>query len=484
MNRLAVILFLLLKISFAMFGASVAASDTARLDSAFYNNYKYIRFLADGDSARVSDEDFFDNSARMVFRVNKWGLKDIVSFPKEFADTVAPHLRRDSLQLMKVLLRGAASPEGPLRFNRLLGERRAGTLLGFLGEQLQQPVGEELLSQQNDIEDYLSLCTMMRRAGDPDYELVERIVYTYLPVGKYALLKKKLREAQGGRLWYRLFREYYPQLRAARFMLFFKAPPEPAITRDTVPVPTVQPDTIPIRQVIQPCGPSVLPRREFLSVKTNLLFYGAYIPGGYDRWCPIPNIAIEYYPLHGHFTFGASLDIPWWIDYSRHKFFEIRNYQLETRYYFRSGSIERNPPGRGAAFRGWYLQAYVNGGLFEIGFNRDKGWKGEGIGAGVGAGYVMQLSRKGHWRLEFGVQFGWFGCKYDPFQYENLVNLNYHDQLYYYRWKGKAADFKKRQYKFNWLGPTRVGITLTYDLLYRRMQKKGVSFRSKETFNY
>ena len=40
--------------------------------------------------------------------------------------------------------------------------------------------------------------------------------------------------------------------------------------------------------------------------------------------------------------------------------------------------------------------------------------------------------------------------------------------------------FKKRQYRYNWLGPTRVGITLTYDLLYRRINKKGVSFKNYE----
>ena len=90
-----------------------------------------------------------------------------------------------------------------------------------------------------------------------------------------------------------------------------------------------------------------LPRRELLSVKTNVLFDFAYIPAGYDRFCPIPNIAVEYYPLHGHFTFGASLDFPWWKDYDAHKYMEVRNYQVEGRYYFESGDISRRPVGGG-----------------------------------------------------------------------------------------------------------------------------------------
>jgi hypothetical protein len=69
---------------------------------------------------------------------------------------------------------------------------------------------------------------------------------------------------------------------------------------------------------------------------------------------------------------------------------------------------------------------------------------------------------------------------YDPFQFENPVNPNYRDHLYYYKWTGKPADFRRRQYRFTWLGPTRVGITLGYDLLYLRWKKKGVSFKKWE----
>ena len=187
-------------------------------------------------------------------------------------------------------------------------------------------------------------------------------------------------------------------------------------------------------------------------------------------------MALEYFPKHGHFTFGASLDLPWWQDYDGHKYFQVRNWQLETRYYLRSGDIRSNPPGEGAAFRGLYLQAYVHTGVFGICFDADRGWEGEGIGAGVGIGYVLPISRNGHWRLEFQLQAGWFGAKYDPYQYENPVDPNYHDNLYYYKWTLLPELFKERQYRFNWIGPTRIGVTLSYDLLYRRQRSKVPSF--------
>lgn len=217
-----------------------------------------------------------------------------------------------------------------------------------------------------------------------------------------------------------------------------------------------------------------LPRREVLAIKTNLLFYGIYMPG-YNRWCPMPNVALEYYPKKGHFTFGASLDMPWWQDYDAHKYFQIRNWQVESRYYLKTKSHE-------PAYTGWYLQGYVNGGVFGICFDADRGWVGEGVGAGVGVGYVMPVSRDGHWRLELGLQAGFFTCKYDPYQYENPVDPSYKDNLYYYKWTFDPSLFKKRQYRWNWVGPTRIGVTLSYDLLYKRQQKKGVSFKKYEVY--
>ncbi len=222
-----------------------------------------------------------------------------------------------------------------------------------------------------------------------------------------------------------------------------------------------------------------IPRREFLAVKSNLLLDVAYVPG-YNRWCPIPNVALEYYPLHGHFTYGASLDFPWWRHYHDYKFFELRNYQLESRYYFRSGDVGLNKPGQGAAYRGWYLQGYVHGGLYTFCFNADKGWTGEFLGGGLGFGYVTPLSKNGHWRLEFGAQFGYIYSGYDPFQYEYRGLVDLHDDLYYYDWTLPASQFRKRQYRYSWFGPTRIGVTLSYDLLYRRQAKKGVSFKSYE----
>ena len=464
----------------------------SHVDTTAYHNYPYIRFINEGDSAKITDEEFFDIAGKIIFPINKYNLPKRDSLVLQLENEVFPLINRDSLELAYMILRGATSPEGPLRWNNFLGEKRAETILNFIKENLAMPLGDKF-NIELDIEDYRTLCLMMRRAGDKDYGYVQAMCDQYLPKKQTARLKAILASARQGTMWLRLFREYFPRLRAARMVLFFYAPhkfKQPEI-RDITPLPQEPQDVQEPQepqdvqepqesQIVLEQPITKLPRREVLSVKTNMLLYGFYLPGGYNRWCPIPNVALEYYPKHGHFTYGASIDFPWWRSYYEYKFFQVRNYQLEARYYFRSGDIRKRIPGQGAAFRGWYLQGYFGAGLFNICFDKDSGYEGEYLGGGIGAGYVLPLTKKGHWRLEFQLQAGVVYGKYDPYQWENLINPAVHDKIYYYRWTGAAEDFKLRQYRFSWIGPTRVGVTLTYDLLYDRIKKKGVSFRSYE----
>ena len=464
-------------------------------DSAFYSRYPYVIIIDEGDDADISDDYFYRYAASVIFKVSKWDLPTEDKTLNELRETVLPRISRDSLKIVRVKMRGAASPEGPETFNKFLSESRQKALFDFVKDFMQIPQGDSLVLETMT-EDYTYLYKRMMQDGDPDCDKVKRLFDEYMPRQQYAQLKRALRAIDGGRLWRRMLVTYFPSLRAARMVIVCqrKPLPKPAETVTPAEQPATPGDSITPISPINPIAPTDslaerqaretwverYPRRELLSIKTNLLFYGVYMPGGYNRWCPIPNVAIEYYPLHGHFTYGASFDCPWWQNYWGHKYFQVRNYQLETRYYFRSGSIEKRPEGKGAAFQKFYLQAYANLGLFGICFTENKGWVGEGIGGGLGAGYVMPLSKKGHWRLEFQLQVGVFHCKYDPYQFENPVNPAYIDHLYYYKWTQKPDLFKERQYRFTWIGPTRVGITLSYDLLYRKARNKTNGIRCPE----
>ncbi len=448
--------------------------------------YPYVLVLAGDTAIELTDSMFYNISRKVIFPVNKYTIPKSSDFRREIEEELMPYMNDSSYVLDRVVIRGAASPEGPYRWNRFLAEHRAKALIGLIGKNstigIEQEPSTSLMA-----EDYVYLLLLMKERGDKDHALVERIVKRWID-RDWGRLKAQLINYDGGKLWSRLLREYFPELRAARVVLIFKKynplrmyPPkaDEASVLEPENKEILMPSVVP-PPLAESFVPDIrLPRREWLSVKTNLLLDFAYMPG-YKGFCPIPNVAIEYYPLHGHFTYGASFDCPWWQNSDKHKYFQVRNYQLEARYYFRSGDIRKRHIGEGAAFSKWYLQAYGHLGLFGIGFDERRGWIGEGAGAGLGVGYVLPLGKREHWRLEFGAQFGYFWAKYDPFRWKSPIDPDLGGNKYYYKWMGDPDLFKKRQYRFRWFGPTRVGVTLSYDLLYRKAKGKGVSFRSSE----
>ncbi len=439
--------------------------------------YSYVVVLGNDTAIEITDSLFYSISRKVIFPVNKYVIPENSEFRRELTEELMPYMNDNSYRLQSVMIRGAASPEGPYNWNVTLSQRRTKALLDLLSENSSTPLDGKVNTVEVP-EDYIYLLLLLKERNDKDYERVAEIVNKWIDVDQRQL-KAELRRLDNQRVWYRLLRDYYPEMRASRVVLIFKRyldleeqVMEPANITETEAPAVDAFARIPVNVR--------LPRRELLSVKTNLLFDFAYMPGGYNRFCPIPNIAVEYYPLYGHFTYGASIDFPWWQDYDAHKYFQVRNYQLESRYYFRSGDVRERGHGNGAAYQGWYLQAYGHLGLYGICFDEKRGWEGEGIGGGLGFGYVMPLTKSGHWRLEFGAQFGFFWTKHDPFQYECPVDPTEDDDLYYYKWTGDADLFKKRQHRFTWFGPTRIGVTLSYDLLYRNRTKRGASFKSWE----
>ena len=469
------ILFLIITLMLLCGSAFALSSD---------EKYSYVVVL-DGNvhEAVMDDSLFYKISRKVVFPVNKYNIPQNSKFRKELLSEILPYFDNGEYILQSMLIRGAASPEGPYGWNCTLSQLRRKALLKLISDNVKHPI-DSFVNVKEVPEDYVYLLLLMKERHDKDYSRVAAVVEKYIDTDQERL-KNELMAIDGKQLWNRLLRDYFPEMRAARVVLFFKRQ-----VRVNMPQPTEVDFTpkmdVDLHSFAQRVAvPTIdftdrLPRREVLSVKTNLLLDAAYMPFGYDKFCPIPNVAIEYYPLRGHFTFGASFDCPWWQNYKDHKYFQVRNYQVEARYYFRDGSVDKVGHGNGAAYRGWYLQAYAHTGLFGICFDEKRGWEGEGFGGGLGVGYVLPLTKKGHWRLEFGLQAGVFWTKYDPYQYESVLYPDRHDNLYYYKWNNFGNYFSRRKHNLTWIGPTRVGITLSYDLLYRPRKKKGVSFKSWE----
>ena len=408
---------------------------------------------------KTADSTFINNSRPIVFVVNK------IDISENDKDWISNYLipKLEALGDRGIILgRATASPEGSTPNNVRLARSRKASMDALLSS-----YGINIKRIRYDVvaEDYQLLLSLMQMEHDKYLPTVKAMIRKH--DGKGEQLKAELKRQEGGKIWNHLLKKYFPQLRAVRIMPIDERLVNTNQLPEAKPIHTDLPFPEPNIYVEIP-QPEAEPaetgrkRRELLSIKTNLLYDFAYMPG-YDRFCPIPNVALEYYPLSGHFTYGASFEGPWWRDYKEHKYFQLRNYQLHTRYYLQSGET---------GFRGFFVSAYAHAFLYNICFGEKRGWEGEGWGAGLGFGYVLPLDRKEHWRMEFGLQAGYLNTRYDPYQWRCPVDPGTDIDRYYYKWYGDAKDFKKRQYRYTWLGPTRLEVSLSYDILYRKSNRK------------
>lgn len=453
MNRI-----LTLIVSFILTALCCQAQDRGFRHDA---EYPFIIISAEnqGQAPQISDEEFYTFSTGVVFEVSKTDIRPDDPFFTLYKDQILPRINQQHLQLRKVFVRGAASPEGSYANNRRLGQARSKALLDALRSQLRNQYIETDSEVSSVTEDYGYLCQLMNEANDADYATVQQIYNNCQ--GNEPRIKQQLMAAQGGRLWQRLLKEYFPKLRSARLILWFSEP-----DREHAPLSEIaqlkagpltfierpEPQPAPFRYQPQQAETS---RRHLLAIRTNLAHDFFYMPQ--FGWAMSPNIQFEYYPLDGHYTYNIGMTWGNHRHWDSQEFFQVRDFQLELRRYFRGGGD----------FTGLYAGAYAQGDIYGIGLSATKGWEGEGGGAGLSLGYVMPLNRKGNFRLEFMMAAGFFMTYHDPYVYGNPLTGSIDDK-YYYNYQGSASEFKKRNHRFTWLGPTNFGIQLTYDILYRR----------------
>ena len=411
----------------------------------------------------VSDSLFNALAKGLTFRVGRTEVASDDPFFIQLRDSLLPLFREQQLRLGLLMVRGAASPEGPLSFNRYLSQARMKRLLQWMDEHL-PALAPDSVVMEPVAEDYDGLLYLMQQESDPDYHPVQSICHSAST--ELQQIKRQLKALDGGRVWSRLLRHYFPRLRQARLLLWVIEAPQLA---DVKAYPRQVPAAMaysaqPLQPLLQPL-PAVEPatlyeRRHLIALRTNLLHDFFYMPG--FGWAPSANVQLEYYPLSGHYTYNAGFTFSNHHHWTSQEFFQIRDLRLELRRYFRGG-------GR---FMGPFLSAYAEGTVYGFGLSETKGWEGEGGGAGLGGGYVMKLNRKGSLRLELTLDLGIFITKYDPYVYGNPITGD-KDGDYYYDYTGNASQFNKRNRQFTWVGPTNAGIHLTYDIVYRKKRPVG-----------
>ena len=192
--------------------------------------------------------------------------------------------------------------------------------------------------------------------------------------------------------------------------------------------------------------------RPVIGISTNLPYDITYIPG--YGLTSIPSFSLEFYPAKGKFTFGADVEWPMWRHPENHRYMQVNNLTLWTRYYFKP---------RENRFRGIYVLGNVNAARYGIGWDA-KGWEGEGLGISLGAGYKWVFGR---FFIDLGAAFGFFYSGFDPYVYGFDER-----EWYYYDYTGDPDDFSPRNKRLTWFGPTRVYISVGVDLFNRKTKDR------------
>lgn len=415
----------------------------------------------------VISDSLFDAVARGIrFKVNRTELLADDPFIPLYNEGLVPWLKSQDMELRQMYIKGAASLEGPYKNNVRLSRARTARLIQFLSAGLDQPAESLPHNAESITEDYGRLVRMLRQANDPDYEKINEIWLQ--SGGDEQWCKKHMMALEGGKVWKRLLVEYFPSLREARVILWFARKKDSQRGHRPLRMTAIPGETIPAllpyeTPAYSPSAPWFIveySRRHLLAVRTNLLYDFLYVPQ--FGFAPGGNIQLEYYPLSGHYTANAGFTFTNHRHWEEYKFFQIRDLQLELRRYFRGDGV----------FTGPYMGLYGEGVVYGIGFNKTQGWEGEGVGGGLSFGWVWPLNRKGNLRLEASASLGLLYSRYDPYVYGNPITGK-EDGLYYYDYLGNASDFVKRNHEFFWLGPTHVGIHVTYDILYRKRRPSG-----------
>lgn len=449
--------------------AALLALTASNVHPAFADNRN--RYLTVGDTivrriAPMPESDSVyvaKDYTEVHFKVNKFELNlDYMDNGKALLrlDRAIDSLGIENITAIEVI--SQSSPEGPLRWNQTLTENRSKVITDYINRVF--PELSDRLSVNKVAESWENLAMYVDQ--DPNLEeetrtrILEIIDSDQSVEKKKSLMEKSLgSNPKTGNVYNYLYKYYYPVIRNSGIYILHMVKPEPAFKQEPekpyLEVPQEPTDTLPYQQ--QRIAPE--PRkRPFIAVKTNLA-YDAFFTKDMG-WAPIYNIEAELYPTeNGRWTWLYEHEFPWHVQDDIHQYLQIINIQLEARRYFKKASNHT----------GHYLSAYLGGNIFDICFDRKggHGYQGEGGGAGLGYGYVMPLGKQdSRWKLEFFVKGGFYMTYYDPYDAGSPYKSKY-----YYEWFDDPSLFVKRNWLFRWFGPTGAGITLSYDLIHKKVKE-------------
>lgn len=449
--------------------SSLAIQAEIKTDSSQGQSNFIIMLPTDEATPQLSDDELWQRAAVVRFSVGSAyipysdpGFRKVVKAVEKITDSCVVN------RLM--IIRGGASPEGGYQNNSRLAHLRARALVKVLSKYISLP--DSLVEEKCLKEDYIGLQRLLAEKPMPYSKKVSSVIEQNK--GNAAKTKLALQRLDGGKAWHRLLRDYFPELRTSRLVLFIsKKDRLPRVQTScaqeekedslVAEVPQdmfsngkdsicMKADTLTMDSGNKAEFP--LSGHPCLNVKTNILYDLALFIPQYG-YAPTPNISLEYLPKSGHITPVVELIWTPWRNDKRSKTWIIHNLLLEGRYYLKNGGL----------YIGHYVSAYANVGAYDIQFNENKAWLSDkwskNYGFGIGWGYVRRFQENSRWKWEVNAALGYLRSSYDG--YHNAESWAEKDKNYF-DWHENPSDYRRYQNHLNYWGLTRLGFSISYDL--------------------
>lgn len=397
------------------------------------------------------------DSATIRFHRSRWDLDPSLAGNAAVLDSIRRKvtiIRGDSIfRLRRVNVIGGASPEGSERFNRLLSERRAATLLDNFrrfGSTGDAEISFTFLGR--DWEGVLALCRLDPAVPfrEPTIALLESIADEKRRTGREPDGSlERLRRLHGGVPYRYLFRNIFPSVRASRIIIDYSrriAPTAaaPALERTILcHIDSVE-TLLPAASGICASAATAAPTADvtdstwrdapfFMNLRTNLL-HDALL---------LPNAGAEIY-LGRNMSVGLNWMYGWWSKDARHIYWRAYGGELFGRWWF--GARAGRKPLTGlhvGVYAQYYMYDLELGGKGEMAGRPEADLWAQGMyGGGVDIGIAIPLRARINIDISLGV--GYSGGEYH----------RYHPADTHYVWQGT--------FRRNFIGPTKAEVALVW----------------------
>jgi len=356
-------------------------------------------------------------------------------------DSLFTAIKSDTLiEIVSVEFCGTASPEGNSIVNSRLSHGRMVALEKVVRDHINIP--DSLVLHNDHYIAWHHLVDMIEAdEALPSRDKVVEILHTDYPeakdwAGRPMDGRLPKLQALGTTVWNYLLRNYFVHMRNAWFIVVthrnkvVEPEPEPVPEPEPEPIPEPIPEPEPEPEPIV----EEKPRVPLMSIKNNLMEDAALVI----------NLGAEFritkrlsFDVMGHYS-----PYDYFTDVRKIRVFAI---QPEIRYWWGESLVKGHFIGLHAPIAGFNVQLNDK---YRYQDPNHAIW-----GLGLSYGYAMPLGKKGNWGIEFTIGVGYMDIKYDV--YEGVTNGRY-----------------LRTETRNYIGPTRLGIDISYRIDMSKKQKK------------